>query len=522
MRKKHESEISYPLMRIQLIVFAVLLALGVTVALLYPSICLSLGRRAMENGDTERAVRYLRQAGSEDEAQRLLNASRERQAEALLAEERYAEALEMLLELPGIEPDDARILACRYGSARSAEQRGAYAEARDAYAALSGYADAADRLLTCEIAMAEAAWADGDAETALALIGKYPQDPSMAALYRRIRLNDARALLASDTPEAGLTLLLQLWSEDASLTDEVIAAERRLYPYLYADRDDAYVLEQLRTHSAAQASRENELEKIREQMPSQVLAVGSAHTAALRSDGTVLAAGDNRFGQCNVSEWTDVVAIAAGAYHTVGLKADGSVVCTGDNSRGQCGADGCTDVIEIEAHAMDTVVRLRDGSILCFGAHDYTSSASSWVSIVRLSPAAYGLVGLAADGTAMATEASLLSPAFRGLTEISAAGDYAVGVTEEGELVTSAPVDPGFTGVVRVEAAATGFFALTMDGSVRAVLWTDGDYSPILSRSDVAAIAFSGTHAVALLSDGSYLACGENGSGQCEVSDWRR
>ena len=176
----------------------------------------------------------------------------------------------------------------------------------------------------------------------------------------------------------------------------------------------------------------------------------------------------------------------------------------------------------IEAHAMDTVLRLQDGSIVCFGAHDYTPNTSGWVDIVRLSPAAYGLVGLTADGTAMATETSLLSPAFRGLVEISAAGDYAVGVTEDGSLVTSAPVDPGFTDVIRAEAAATGFFVLTADGSVRALLWTDGDYAPLFSQSGIAAIAFSGTHAVALLSDGTYLACGQNDCGQCNVSDWRR
>ena len=105
----------------------------------------------------------------------------------------------------------------------------------------------------------------------------------------------------------------------------------------------------------------------------------------------------------------------------------------------------------------------------------------------------------------MATETSLLTPAFRGLVYLSAAGDYAVGVTEDGCLVTSAPVDPGYTDVLRVDAASTGFFALTMEGSVRAVLWSDGDYTPLFSRTDIIAISFSGTHAVALLSDGSYL-----------------
>ena len=484
MKKRTAHEIKYSLIRTQLIVFAVLLALGVAAVLLYPSLTLFLGRRALEAGETERALRYLDHAGSGEEVRELLGEAKERQAETLLAEEHFQESLEILEVLPGVASDDPRILACRYGIAEAAERRQAFGEARDGYAAISGYADAAERMLSCEIALAKAAWAEGDAATALSLIGKYPQDPSMRALDREIRLNEARAWLASDTPEQGLKLLISLWNEDKTLTDEVIAAERLCYPYLYEDRDDAFVLKQLETLTEAQTSQKNELERMRSRFPSGVLAVGNAHTVALCSDGTVRA--------------------------------------TGDNSRGQCDASGMTDVVEIDAHAMDTVLRKADGSIVCFGAHDYAPKTASWTDIVQLAPAAYGLVGLASDGTAMATETSLLSPAFRDLVDVAAAGDYAIGVTGDGRLVTSAPVDPSFSGVVRIDAAATGFFALTMDGTVRAVLWTDGDYTPLFSRTDIVAIAFSGTHAVALLSDGSYLACGKNSAGQCNVGAWKR
>ena len=40
--------------------------------------------------------------------------------------------------------------------------------------------------------------------------------------------------------------------------------------------------------------------------------------------------------QCTVGGWRDIVALAAGQYHTVGLKANGSLVATGDNKHGQC------------------------------------------------------------------------------------------------------------------------------------------------------------------------------------------
>ena len=66
------------------------------------------------------------------------------------------------------------------------------------------------------------------------------------------------------------------------------------------------------------------------------VAAGSNHTIALKSDGTVAAVGSNAYGQCNVSDWNDIVAIAAGCAHTVGLKSDGTVVAVGDNTYGQC------------------------------------------------------------------------------------------------------------------------------------------------------------------------------------------
>ena len=49
-----------------------------------------------------------------------------------------------------------------------------------------------------------------------------------------------------------------------------------------------------------------------------------------------MAAGFNDYGQCDVSEWTDIVAVAAGGWHTLGLKADGSIVAAGRNENGQC------------------------------------------------------------------------------------------------------------------------------------------------------------------------------------------
>jgi alpha-tubulin suppressor-like RCC1 family protein len=66
------------------------------------------------------------------------------------------------------------------------------------------------------------------------------------------------------------------------------------------------------------------------------VAAGANHTVGLRADGTVVAAGDNRKGQCAVGNWENVVAITAGGNHTVGLRADGTMVATGSDINGQC------------------------------------------------------------------------------------------------------------------------------------------------------------------------------------------
>ena len=73
---------------------------------------------------------------------------------------------------------------------------------------------------------------------------------------------------------------------------------------------------------------------------SKMIIAGSYHTVGLKAEGTVVAVGWNTYGQCNVNDWRDIVAICAGDGHTVGLKADGTVVAVGDNKDGQCNFSG--------------------------------------------------------------------------------------------------------------------------------------------------------------------------------------
>jgi hypothetical protein len=100
----------------------------------------------------------------------------------------------------------------------------------------------------------------------------------------------------------------------------------------------------------------------------------------------VVATGNNEYGQCNVGNWTNIVQVAAGWYHTVGLKSDGTVVAVGDNPRdpvlskgGPCDVGNWTDIVQVAAGAGTTVGLKRDGTVVATGSNSYWNcEVSDW------------------------------------------------------------------------------------------------------------------------------------------------
>lgn len=121
------------------------------------------------------------------------------------------------------------------------------------------------------------------------------------------------------------------------------------------------------------------------------------HIVGLKTDGTVVAVGDNTYGQCNVDgeDWHDIIAIAAGDWHTVGLRKDGTVVSTkpsddAKNYNGQplfmqcCEVEHLTGIVAISAGQGTTVCIKKDGSVASLGYNDYEQrdGAKIWSNIV--------------------------------------------------------------------------------------------------------------------------------------------
>jgi alpha-tubulin suppressor-like RCC1 family protein len=57
---------------------------------------------------------------------------------------------------------------------------------------------------------------------------------------------------------------------------------------------------------------------------------GGWHSLALRADGSIVAWGDNSYGQCNVPSENDFIAVSAGYFCSLALRANGSIVAWGD------------------------------------------------------------------------------------------------------------------------------------------------------------------------------------------------
>jgi|GEM_PF-1129617 len=124
------------------------------------------------------------------------------------------------------------------------------------------------------------------------------------------------------------------------------------------------------------------------------------HALGLKKDGTVVAAGNGKDGQCAVEGWRGIVEIAAGEAHSVGLRKDGTVVATGRNAEGQCDVSGWTDVIAIAAYGKATLGLKKDGKVLLTGS--YRCRIGGWQDVVAISMGALHAVGVKKDGTVLA------------------------------------------------------------------------------------------------------------------------
>jgi alpha-tubulin suppressor-like RCC1 family protein len=189
-----------------------------------------------------------------------------------------------------------------------------------------------------------------------------------------------------------------------------------------------------------------------------------------QNDGSIVAWGDNRSGQCNVPPPNSgFVAVAAGGYHSLGLKPDGSIVAWGNNYDGQCNVpppnSGFVAVAAGDRHSLGLKA---DGSIEAWGDNDI-----HWRQC-NVPPPNTGFVALAADGY------------------------HSLGLKADGSIVAWGS---NYSDQLNVPPPNTGFVAVAAGGYFACDLWA----------------CYAHGHSLGLKADGSIVAWGYNEYGQCNV-----
>ena len=263
-----------------------------------------------------------------------------------------------------------------------------------------------------------------------------------------------------------------------------------------------------------------------------MVAAGVFHTVGLRSDGTVVAVGANLAGQCNVSNWQDIVQVAAGGAHTVGLRSDGTVVAVGPNGYGECNVSEWRDIVQVAAGMAHTVGLRSDGTVVAVGWNEYGQcNVSGWRNVVQVAAGWRHTVGLRSDGTvvAMGDDAVRQCNVFgwRDIVQVAAGALHTVGLRSNGTVVAVGDNSDGqcnvshWQDIIQVAAGMAYTVGLRSDGTVVAVGWNEYGQCNVSGWRNVVQVAAGWRHTVGLRSDGTVVAVGDNLAGQCNVSNWQ-
>ncbi|MGD0580358.1 MAG: hypothetical protein ABSC08_15685, partial [Bryobacteraceae bacterium] len=163
------------------------------------------------------------------------------------------------------------------------------------------------------------------------------------------------------------------------------------------------------------------------------IAAGGAHSLALKGDGTVVAWGQNYYGETNVpAGLKNVVAIAAGAYHSMALKSDGTVVDWPGNSV----PAGLTNVVATAEGWSHNLALKSNGTVVAWGDDSYgqTKVPAGLTNVVAVAAGDWNSLALKSDGTVVSwgrddAAQSTVPDGLASVFAIAGGGAYSLAVT---------------------------------------------------------------------------------------------
>ncbi len=245
------------------------------------------------------------------------------------------------------------------------------------------------------------------------------------------------------------------------------------------------------------------------------IAAGERHNIALRKNGSLTAWGDNKSGQTNVPAGTDFVAVAAGTAHNLALRRDGSLATSGDNKWGQTSVPSGKDFVAIAAGTDSNLALRKDGSLVAWGEGFAMgrTNVPKGTDFVAIAVVAYYNLALRKDGSLAAwghsKSGQMNIPKGKNFVAIAVGGYHCLALRKDGSIAAWGDNKYGQTNVpkgknfVAIAAGEKHSLALRKDGSIAA--WGDNSYGQtnVSKGNDFVAIAAGGSHSLALRGDAS-------------------
>lgn len=479
--KPRRDEVSTILRRSAVAAALLVVVLGV-LSLFRPQINLAYTRHLIASGKTDAAQARIIEMERAGYPESRVESLRFMLVERYLDGGDYEMALSQMGELPEGEARQSLALRANHLKAEAAYAEGRFDAAAQLFYQLGDYQDSASRLSDSRCAAAIAAYLEGREADTRQLLFRIDDAAS--------HIEEAALAVTGDEAKARELLSMELFNPESLARMQQAVAE------LNAAREDA-------TREGAVVSR---------------IAVGEKHTVGVRTDGAVLATGDNRSGQCNVQDWTSIVQVACGARHTLGLRLDGTVAAAGDNSFGQCDVSGWTNVTAIAANAYGSFALMSDGTVAA--TRMYQDRVQGWRGVSQIAGGGHSAGCLLTQGGMLATHPGPMLDSAADFTSLSVCGAVAAGILPGGALASNLEHAPAWTGLVRLSVGSGGMLGITETGEARLYTFRTGADERLPIEGTAREAACGGTHWAVLTEDGHVFAFGANDAGQCDVSDW--
>lgn len=255
------------------------------------------------------------------------------------------------------------------------------------------------------------------------------------------------------------------------------------------------------------------------------IATGYEHTVALKSDGTVIATGTNENGECNVSEWKDIISVYASEYRTIGLKADGSVCVAGKLFTNKS-LSTLSNTTSIDV-AFGVIAGIKgDGQAVVVGTSSAgATNVSDWNNIVAISTSGSHTAGVKSDGTVIAIGDNRFGQCdvndWTDIVDVATSNNQTVGLKSDGTIITTLKDDEGNTieiewvDIASIDIVGNDIFGIKADGTVV----TTGGWD-VSEWTGIVDISCSSSHIVGLKVDGTLVAEGSELYGMCDVNSW--